>query len=216
MRVAGGSAMAVATLLDGRTELSARGYSRFVSASPSRATVWLNAAKNRFEDYPYDWPWLKTSTTGTAPVTISDLRRVLSVADTTNRTPLEPVNADAITEYGDTNLALVGPAQAWYLSAETVLTTYPVGSGTLSVRYVKFSPELSADGDAPLIPLRYRSTWIDLAEAEALRYGVKDVATAAALEASVFARLREIAGVYAMQDQQAFTESLMTGASTDS
>jgi hypothetical protein len=183
MRVAGGAAMAVATLLDGRTELSARGYSRFVSASPSRATVWLNAAKNRFEDYPYDWPWLKTSTTGTAPVTISDLRRVLSVADTTNRTPLEQVDADAITEYGDTNLALVGPAQAWYLSAETVLTTYPVGTGTLSVRYVKFSPELSADGDTPLIPLRYRSTWIDLAEVEALRYGVKDVATAAALEA---------------------------------
>jgi hypothetical protein len=59
--------MAVATLLDGRTELSARGYSRFVSASPSRVTVWLNAAKNRFEDYPYDWPWLRTSTTGTAP-----------------------------------------------------------------------------------------------------------------------------------------------------
>lgn len=207
--------MAVATLADGRAELSARGYSRIVTAAPARANVWLNEAKNRFEDYGYDWPWLKATTTGTAPVTISDLRRVMSVADTTNRCPLEPVDADAITEFGDTNLALTGVPQAWYLSAETVLTTYPVGTATLSVRYVKFSPELSADGDAPLIPVRYRSTWIDLAEAELLRYGVKDVQAAAALEVSAFARLREIAGVYAMQAQQAYAGSLVTGASVD-
>lgn len=203
--------MAVATLADGIAELQARGYNRFTSA---RLTVWLNDAKNRFEDYQYDWPWLKTSTSGTAPVTIADLRRVMSVADATNRCPLEPVDADAITEFGDTNLALVGPPQAWYLSAETVLTTYPVGTSSLTVRYVKFSPEL-AGTDPPLIPLRYRSTWIDLAEVQALRYGVKDVQSAAALEASAFGRLREIAGVYAMQDQQAYSESLITGASVD-
>jgi hypothetical protein len=84
------------------------------------------------------------------------------------------------------------------LTADTVLTTYPVGSGTLSVRYVKFSPELSADGDAPLIPLAYRQTWVDLAEADALRYGVKDVGTPRGRwRLSVFARIAEIAGVYA-------------------
>src|SRR3954466_8505704 len=112
--------MAITTLATAETELQARGYSRF---STTRLDSWLNSAKNRFEDYQFDWPWLKTSTTGTAPITISDLRRVMSVADTTNRCPLDQVDVDAITDFGDTNLTLAGPAQAWYLSAETVLTT---------------------------------------------------------------------------------------------
>jgi hypothetical protein len=204
--------MALLTLADGRAELDARGYSRFADA---RQTAWLNSAKNRFEDYQFDWPWLKTSTTGTAPITISDLRRVMSVADTTNRCPLDQVDVDAITDFGDTNLALAGPAQAWYLSAETVLTTYPVGTGSLTVRYVKFSPELSLDADTPLIPARYRSVWIDLAEVEVLRFGVKDRQAADAMEADVFRRLGEIAGVYAMQAQPVYMEALYTGASVD-
>jgi hypothetical protein len=58
-------------------------------------------------------------------------------------------------------------------------------------------------------------TWVDLAEVEALRFGVKDAAAAAALEQGVFRRLGEIAGVYAMQAQTAYMEMLMTGASVD-
>lgn len=207
--------MAVATLADGRTELSVRGYSRIVTASPARANVWLNEAKNRFEDFEYDWPWLKTSTSGTAPLTIADLRRVLSVVDVSSKLPVDQVDASAVIEFASGDLTLTGFPSGWYLTSDTILTTFPVASGQLSVRYLKFSPELSADGDAPLIPVRYRSTWIDLAEVQALRYGVKDVQSAAALEASAFGRLREIAGVYAMQDQQAYSESLITGASVD-
>lgn len=207
--------MAITTLLDGRTELSNRGYARFVTASPSRVTTWLNEAKNRFEDYPFAWPWLKTSTSGTAPVTIADLRRVLSVVDSSTKLPLDQVDADAIIEFASGDLTLAGVPSGWYLTSDTVLTTYPVGTGSLSVRYVKFSPELSADGDAPLIPLRYRSTWVDLAEIELLRFGVKDAAAAAALEQGVFRRLSEIAGVYAMQGQTDYTETLITGASVD-
>jgi hypothetical protein len=67
----------------------------------------------------------------------------------------------------------------------------------------------------PLIPARYRMTWVDLAEVEALRYGVKDAGTASALEQGVFRRLGEIASVYAMQAQTDYMETLMTGASTD-
>jgi hypothetical protein len=203
--------MAITTLATAEAELQARGYNRF---STTRLDAWLNAAKNRFEDYA-DWPWLKTSTTGTAPVTISDLRRVLSVVDSSSTLPVDQVDENAIIEFASGSLTLAGSPSGWYLSSDTVLTTFPVGTGSLSVRYIKFSPELSAGSDTPLIPARYRMTWVDLAEVEALRFGVKDAASAAALEQGVFRRLGEIAGVYAMQAQTDYTEMLMTGASTD-
>lgn len=204
--------MAITTLATARTELQARGYSRFTAA---RLDVWLNTAKNRFEDYPYDWPWLKATASGATPLTISDLRRVRSVVDPTNRMPLDQVDADDILDFEDTNLALVGRALQWYLTSDTVLASYPVGAASLSVRYIKFSPELSADGDAPLIPARYRQTWVDLAEVDALRYGVKDASSASSMEGEVFARLGEIAGVYSMQAQPLNTEMFMSGQSVD-
>jgi hypothetical protein len=143
-----------------RAELEARGYSRFTDA---RLGAFLNTAKNRFEDYGFDWPWLKATTTGTSPITISDLRRVRVVYDTTNQRSLDPVEAEDIIDFADTNLALAGPAFQWYLTSETVLATFPVSTVTLSVRYQKFSPELSGDSDTPLIPVRYHQTWVDLA-----------------------------------------------------
>jgi hypothetical protein len=203
--------MAITTLATAEAELQARGYNRF---STTRLDAWLNEAKNRFEDYQFDWPWLKTTTTGTAPLTISDLRRVLSVVDSSSKTPIDQVDENAIIEYASGDLTLAGSASGWYLSSDTVLSTFPVGTGSLSVRYIKFSPEL-ASGDQPLIPARYRMTWVDLAEVEALRFGVKDAAAAASLEQGVFRRLGEIAGVYAMQKQTDYMEMLMTGASVD-
>lgn len=196
----------------GRADLEARGYARFTDA---RLNAFLNTAKNRFEDYGFDWPWLKATTTGTSPITISDLRRVRTVYDPSNRRPLDRVEAEDVTDFFDTNLTLAGPALYWYLSAETVLATYPVSTATLSVRYQKFSPELSGDSDTPLIPVRYHQTWVDLAEVETLRYGVKDKGLSDSMEASVMARVGEIAGVYAMQGQPINTESLITGASVD-
>lgn len=198
-------------LATARAELESRGYSRFTDA---RLDAWLNTAKNRFEDYGFDWPWLKATTTGTSPITISDLRRVRTVYDPSNRRPLDRVEAEDVTDFFDTDLALAGPALCWYLSSETVLATYPVSTATLSVRYQKFSPELTGT-DTPLIPVRYHQAWVDLAEVEVLRFGVKDAASAAALEASVFKRLEEIAGVYAMQGMPVNDESLVTGASID-
>lgn len=202
--------MAITDLASADAELAARGYSRFLQA---RRFTWLNTAKNRFEDFQYDWPWLKSSTSGAAPLTVADLRRVLSVVDSTNQRPLDPLDPNAIVEFGATNLALAGPASAWYLSSETVVSTYPT-TANLSVRYVKFSPELTSS-DPPLIPARYRQTWVDLAEVDALRYGVKDSAAANAFEAEVFRRIGEIAAVYAMQDEAMFSETLVTGASVD-
>ena len=194
-----------------RADLEARGYTRFVD---SRLNAWLNQARVRFEDYPFDWPWLKATATGSAPLTISDLRRVRSVTSTATRTALTQISDDALVEFVDTDLTLAGAAGAWYLSSSTVVAAYPA-TAALTVRYQKFSPALSGDSDTPLIPVDYHSDWVDLAEVMVLRLGVKDQGAAAALEGVVMARIGEIAGVYAMQDQPEYSETLITGASVD-
>lgn len=196
---------------EARAELEARGYSRFAD---TRLNTWLGTAVTRFEDYQFDWPWLRATQTGSAPLTIADLRRVRSVASAATRTGLMPLDPDAIVEFVDSDLALAGEAGAWYLSSETVVSTYPT-TASLTVRYVKFSPALDDDSDSPLIPERYHQTWVDLAEVEVLRYGVKDFAQAAGLDAVVQARLGEIAAVFEMQDEQAYQQTLVTGASVD-
>lgn len=52
----------------------------------------LNNAKDELEDF-FDWPWLETTTTGTAPLTVTNLKRILYVTDTTNDTELPGVQA---------------------------------------------------------------------------------------------------------------------------
>jgi hypothetical protein len=148
-------------------------------------------------------------------LTVSDLRRVRSVVDSTNGRTLTGVEAEDIVDFHDDLLTTAGAPVWWYLSSETVVSVYPVQTASLSVRYVKFSPELTGT-DTPLIPTRYHQTWVDLAEVEVLRYGVKDSQAAGGLEASVMQRIGEIAGVYAMQGMPVHDETLVTGASVDS
>jgi len=198
-------------LATARAELESRGYARFTDA---RLEIWLNTAKNRFEDYGFDWPWLKSTATGAAPLTVSDLRRVRSVTDTTNGHTLSAVGAEDIIDFHDDLLTTTGTPVWWYLSSETVVSVYPVQTASLSVRYVKFSPELTGT-DTPLIPARYHQAWVDLAEVDVLRYGVKDRDSANSMEVEVFRRIEEIAGVYAMQGMPVNDETLQTGASVD-
>lgn len=194
-----------------RAELEARGYSRFTDA---RLNTWLNQARVRFEDYPFNWPWLKATTSGAAPLTVSDLRRVLSVANSTTRQALIQVDADGLVEFVDTDLARAGSAVGWYLASSTSVASYPV-TAALSVRYIKFSPALASDSDIPLIPSDYHADWVDLAEVMVLRLGVKDQGSAAALDAVMQARLGEIAGVFGMMGQPEYSEVPVVGASVD-
>lgn len=196
-----------------RTELQARGYSRYTTG---RLNTWLNDAKDAFEDYQYDWPWLKTTTSGTAPLTINDLRRVLSVTDATNKSPLNHVSADYISDLEYADLTQTGTPAHWYLTSDTALAVYPASTSvSVLVRYLKFSAALSGDSDTPLIPSRYHSTWVDLAEARVLRYGVKDGASADVVEQGVNTRLAQIAATYAMQDTPARDTQLISLASDD-
>jgi hypothetical protein len=143
-----------------QTELKARGGDYL---STARLTTFLNDAKNELEDF-FVWPWLETTTTGTAPLTISDLKHVLYVVDTTNQAELTGASAQYIVEDLDETITTTGTPDVWWLDGTTTLKVYPANtSASLSVRYVKFSPELSAGADTPLIPVRNHNLWIDLA-----------------------------------------------------
>lgn len=145
-------------------ELKARGFDYL---SDARATIMLNNAKNAFED-EYHWPWLETTTTGVAPLTITDLNSVLYVVDTTDGSELHGIDASDVVDL-DPNVSTAGVPTSWWLDGTGTLRTYPVSTtASLSVRYVKVSPELTGT-DTPLIPTRYHPVWIDYAVVEAYK-----------------------------------------------
>jgi hypothetical protein len=148
------------------TELQARGFSYL---DPGRCTIMLNNAKNVFEDMR-DWPWLEAvATTGTAPLTISDFRSVQYVVDLTNQNELEGIDPRDVVDL-DTNVSTAGTPRFWWLDGLTTLRTYPVSTtAQISVRYSKYSPEMSASSDTPQIPVRYHPIWVDLAVVEAYK-----------------------------------------------
>jgi hypothetical protein len=145
-------------LSEARIEVKARGFDYLPDG---RLTIALNNAKNHLEDAA-DWPWLETTATGTSPLEITDLKSVLSVVDTTNDTRLTEADIRDFPEDADTT----GRPDFWYLDGLTTLRVYPLQEVALSVRYLKYSPELVNITDTPLIPARYHSVWIDLAVAE--------------------------------------------------
>jgi hypothetical protein len=97
-------------------ELKARGFDYL---SDARATIMLNNAKNAFED-EFDWPWLETTTTGVAPLTISDLGAVLYVVDTTDGSELQGIDARDVVDV-DTNVSTAGVPTSWWLDGTVSL-----------------------------------------------------------------------------------------------
>lgn len=146
-------------------ELKARGFDYL---SDARATIMLNNAKNALED-EYPWPWLESTITGPVPLSISDLKYVEYVVDTTNGVELDGIDPRDVIDL-DRNVATAGNPSSWWLDGAGTLKTYPTSAtAQLSVRYVKFSPELSAGTDTPLIPARYHPVWINYAVVDAYK-----------------------------------------------
>lgn len=149
-------------LLDLRSEVAARGFD---FDTPTRVNAWVNRVLHRaYERHP--WPFLETTTTGVSPLTISDVRNVLSVVDTVTKEPLSWEDPRALLER-DPTLAATGNPTSWYLEG-SALTVYPANTtDTLSVRYIKVAPDLSADSDSPLFPTRFHYCLVDGAVAMA-------------------------------------------------
>lgn len=150
--------MALSTFVDLRTELSRRGFDYL---SSDRLGNYIN---NGYSDIceAEDWPFLEATTTGTAPKTVSDLRTIEYVVDTTNQVKLSPIDRRNLTDW-TVDLTTTGTPSYYYVTAGSIVNTYPVGTGTLSIHYWKVPTDLSADGDTPVIPSRYRSLIVDAA-----------------------------------------------------
>lgn len=179
-------------------ELKARGFDYL---SDARATIMLNNAKNALGD-EYAWPWLETTTTGVPPLTISDLRSVLYVVDTTNGRELTGVDARDVVDL-NTNVDTAGTPAVWWLDGTQTLKVYPTTTtAQVTVRYVKVSVDLSAGSDTPLIPARYHGVWIDYAVVEAYKDDDRFNEAQALLGFVRANRLPQMMDVYSSRDQQ--------------
>lgn len=147
------------TFLELQTEFYARGYDYMNDggAQVTRAKAWLNQSYLELceEDL---WPFLLTTATGAAPLTIADVRTLYTVVDTAANKVLAPTQEDDLIDTY-TTLTTTG-APLWFYMSDTSVKTYPVG-GTLSVRYWKVPAELSANGDVAVVPPRFCNLVVD-------------------------------------------------------
>jgi hypothetical protein len=147
------------TFLELQTEFYARGYDYMNDAGTqaTRAKAWLNQSYLELCEEEL-WPFLLTTATGAAPLTIADIRTLYTVVDTAASNVLAPAQEDELIDTY-TTLTTTG-TPLWFYVADTVVKTYPVG-GTLSARYWKVPAELSANGDVAVVPQRFCNLIVD-------------------------------------------------------
>lgn len=156
------------TLADLRVQLQRRGLD-FLDAQGG------NDEKDRLLNNAYleicdleDWPFLKTTMSGPAPLTIHDLRTVTSVYDTGTGRPLALTTPeDLAIRYLDVNKP--GAPTHYWLDGLTTVRVWPVAASALTVRYVRVPDLLAAGSDEPVIPPRFRDLIVLRAAANALR-----------------------------------------------
>jgi hypothetical protein len=155
-----------------QTELFARGFDYLNDAGTglTRAKRWINEAMHEVNATDR-WEYLYANSSGVPPLTIADLRLVEDVTLTVSGAPLV-AQSRAMLEavYGTLTTAGASTPTYWYRSAPTVVTDYPLNTSlSISVRYWKFGPDLSAGTDAPLMPDRFRQVIVERAVAKAYR-----------------------------------------------
>lgn len=97
------------------------------------------------------WPWRLAETSGTAPLTITGtIRQVFN----SSGYALSPNTQEGLENNGYP-LTTAGTATDFYLDENRAVNTYPVDSGTLTVRYYRKVSDMSAGTDTPSIPSDY-------------------------------------------------------------
>jgi hypothetical protein len=151
------------------TEFYARGfdYLSLDAAGQTRAKRMLNESYLELAA-AHPWPFLETTVSGTAPLTISNLGDVLYVVDTTNDVRLPLLDVRGVVP-DDPDLDDTGSPRGYYLDGSSTLRVWPAStSASLSVRYIKVPAELSADGDELDVPSRFQGLVVDGAVVRAL------------------------------------------------
>lgn len=184
-------------------EVKDRGYSH---VSGERIGRWIDDAY-RVLCSRYPWPFLEATKTGTSPLEIDDLRKVLSVTDSTGDAELSGADrrwiAATFPDLPDT-----GSPTYWYLENKTLLT-YPADTSELSIRYIK-QPAAMEEADEPLIPSEWQYLMVDRAVAKCLRRA-DEYEEARALEGDVEAGLREMVHAELGNDLQGPRLMIRTG-----
>lgn len=112
------------------------------------------------------WTFLETESSGEAPRELTDLRKILTVTDTTAECQLRGVDRRwAASTFP--NLTDTGTPEFWYLENKT-LKTYPVSTNTISVRYLRV-PTVLGDSDTPLVPSEWQYLIVDRAVVDCLK-----------------------------------------------
>lgn len=158
----------------------------FDDLGPDRIKRWINESYHEVCNEA-DWPFLETSVTAASPQTITDLRRVISVHDATNKLPLRPTSRSwIIATFGDT--ATATGSLRFYWVENTSVKVYPANTTNTTVYYLKVPTDLSANTDSPTVPSRFHTIIVDGAIRRAFeRRG--DLQSAQAVEGSRRAKL---------------------------
>ncbi len=142
-----------------RSEFAARGF-QYLPGTRKDRLVNLGYMELCEEE---DWPFLEATTSGTAPLTVSDLRTIESVTNTTNELELLPRDRRELVS-GDPALDATGTAVSYYITGGDTINVYPANTAdTFKVLHWKVPAQLDDESDTPLVPSRWRYLIIERA-----------------------------------------------------
>ena len=139
-----------------REEVKARGYDYIAD---TRLNRWINQVEAEIAA-EHHWPWTDTTTTGTAPLSITDLGVIVSVTDTTNDYRLERHSREELI-YEDPDLDDTGNP-IWYFRRGDTIHVHPLNTtATLSVRYHKRPTAITSDATQLIVPTQWQDLIVD-------------------------------------------------------
>jgi hypothetical protein len=156
-----------ASLLDLRNELKARGFHFLPDA---RCDLFINDGYQELVEFA-PWPFLRMQVTDNAPMSIPDLRQVLYVADVTGgeERTLRWIDVRDVEDLDPAQAATGTPCRYWL--DNLTLNVWPQNaSSTIKVRYLRVVDSLVDDIDQVIVPPRYNSLIVGLAQVRALAF----------------------------------------------
>lgn len=143
-----------------RQEVYARGFDDLDNEEGEpRVNRWINQSAREIYDYA-PWPFLEGTVSDTAPLVISQLGHVLSLADETAGRQIGYIDRAEIAAI-DPDFNEEGAATNWYREGDTIKVWPADEESTFLVRYVLAPEDLSEDAETPLVPAPYQDLIVD-------------------------------------------------------
>lgn len=183
-----------------KTEFYARGtdYLEEDAAGVARAERWLNDAYREIVNLQ-PWPFLESSVTGPAPLSVPDLRKILNVYRTASYVPLDRTTTENLHIEGAT-LSQSGTPERYYIGSGNTVHTMPSNGEDITVRYVRRVAPLSGT-DVPVFDEEYHNLIVDRAMVKAYKDS-DNFESAAALKAEFDAGVSAMAEDYMLDSRE--------------